>query len=108
MPKNGSFPSKEAELNLYFQTAATYVLANAARLLVSPANKIGLNTEIAAWNSIFPQVQNSNTCTKTIILNKVDAKENLIVRLRAIYADVPESVWTTEDRVTSNYSPKNG
>ena len=32
MPKNGPFPSKEAELNLYFQTAAPYVLANAARL----------------------------------------------------------------------------
>ena len=107
MSKNGPFPSKEADLNLYFQTAAPYVLANTARLLVSPANKTGLDTEIAAWNIIFPQAQNNSTRTKTIIMNKDDAKENLIVRLRTIYADVPESVWTTEDRVTLSIGDRN-
>ena len=40
-------------------------------------------------------------------MNKDNAKENLIVRLRTIYADVPESVWTSEDRVTLNIGDRN-
>jgi hypothetical protein len=39
MPNSKPFPSKEADLNTYFNLAITYLLTNAARLLVSPANQ---------------------------------------------------------------------
>jgi hypothetical protein len=45
MPNQGPFPSKEADLNLYFQTAVPYVITNKARLLLSAANQAGLTAE---------------------------------------------------------------
>lgn len=108
MPKLGPFPSKEADLNLYFQTAVPYLVTNKARLLVSAANQTGLTADLAAWVNIYPVSQNANTRTKTVVENKDVAKANLMTRLRNVYADVPASVWTTEDRNTLNIGVRDG
>lgn len=102
MPKYGPFPSKEADLNSYFQIAVPYLLENRTRLLISQANQDLIDLKLVAWNEIFPQSQNSNTKTKTIIQIKDGAKEELMTALRAVYADIPASVWTLEDRNTLN------
>ena len=102
MPKYGPFPSKEADLNSYFQIAVPYLLENRIRLLISQANQDLIELKLEAWNEIFPQSQNSNTKTKTIIQIKDGAKEELMTALRAVYADIPASVWTLEDRNTLN------
>ncbi len=107
MPKNGPFPSKEADLNNYFQAAVAYLILNKARLLVSPANQALLTAQLAAWNDVYPASQNSNTKTKTIVENKDSAKETLIGTLRSVYGDIPNSVLTAEDRNTLNIGDRN-
>ncbi len=102
MPNSKPFPSKEAELNTYFQAAVPYLIANATRLLISTDNQEKLTDAFNEWNHAFPKSQNSNTRTTTIVKNKDIAKEKLLTIARIIYADVPESVWTTEDRSTLN------
>jgi hypothetical protein len=102
MPKNGVFPSKETDLNIYFNVVVPYLLENRIRLLISQANQDLISLKLEAWNEIFPQSQNSNTKTKTIIQIKDEAKEELMTALRAVYADIPASIWTIEDRNTLN------
>lgn len=102
MPKNGVFPSKETDLNIYFNVVVPYLLENRTRLLISQANQDLIDLKLVAWNEIFPQSQNDNTKTKTIIQIKDGAKEELMTALRAVYADIPASIWTLEDRNTLN------
>ena len=102
MPKNGVFPSKETDLNIYFNVVVPYLLENRIRLLISQANQDLIELKLEAWNEIFPQSQNDNTKTKTIIQIKDGAKEELMTALRAVYADIPASIWTLEDRNTLN------
>jgi hypothetical protein len=51
---------------------------------------------------VYPASQNSNTRTKSIVENKDHAKEAIMVTLRTIYADIPASALTVEDRNTLN------
>jgi hypothetical protein len=107
MPNAKPFPSKDSDLNSYFQTAVPYLTSNAVRLLISEENQTRLNDSLTDWDLIYPNSQNSNTRTKTIIQNKDIAKVNFINLLRVVYGDVPASVWTTEDRNTLNLAPPN-
>ncbi len=94
------FPTKEADLNNYFQIAVAFVIANATRLLVSAANKTSVAANLAAWNTTYPLTQNPDTATTTAYNNKDKAKADLLATLRAIYADIPASVLTAQDRNT--------
>ncbi|MGV9004052.1 hypothetical protein [Flavobacterium sp.] len=106
MPKLGTFPSKEADLSLYFQEAIPYVVANKQRLGLSPENKTIIEDGLVGWNIIFPASQSVNTRTKTIVENKDFAKNNLINALRTVYGDIPQSVLTIEDRNALNLPAK--
>ena len=100
MPKNGPFPSTEAALNTYFQTAVAYLLANATRLLVSAAYVTALNEQLAEWNLTYPASQNPNTRTRTAIDKKDAARDALMATMRSVFADIPQSGLTEEDRNT--------
>jgi hypothetical protein len=102
MPNQGPFPSKEADLNLYFQTVIAYLILNGVRLNVSAANLAAASDLLALWEDIFPSSQNKNTRTKTIVENKDVAKERMMTLLRSIYADIAQSALTNEDRNTLN------
>lgn len=102
MPNSKPFPSKDTDLNSYFQTAVPYLVANTARLLISAENQTKLDVVFHDWNSVYPASQNTNTRTKTIVQNKEVARTNFMNALRIIYGDVPASVWTNEDRNTLN------
>ena len=106
MPNSKPFPSKEADLNLYFQAAVPYLNTNATRLGVSTTNQTAITAQLAEWNTVFPASQNSNTRTKSIVDNKDIVKENLITTLRSIYADIPASALTVEDRNTLNIAER--
>lgn len=108
MPNNGPFPSRESDLNQYYQIAVPYlnVAANTTRLLVSGANKTLLNTYFTQWNIAFPVSQNRDTATSTVIDNKNTANKNLQATLRAIFADIPESALTAQDRNTLNLAAR--
>lgn len=102
MPKLGPFPSKEGEFNTHVNVAVPYLLENRSRLLVSSENQDALSLGLSAWNEIYPLSQNINTRTKTIVENKDAAKSDLIQAMRATYGDIPQSVFTAEDRNTLN------
>lgn len=106
MPNSKPFPSAEASLNLYFQAAVPYLIANATRLGVSTANQSAITSHLTLWNTAYPASQNSNTKTKSIVEKKDIAKENLMTTLRSIYADIPASALTVEDRNTLNIAER--
>jgi hypothetical protein len=102
MPNARPFPSKEADFNVYVQAAVPYLTSNKERLLISDDNLTSLTNNSNAWNLIFPASQNTNTRTKTIVENKDSAKVDLMGIMRKIFADIPQSALTTEDRNTLN------
>lgn len=104
MPNSKPFPSKEADLNNYFILAVGYLTtaANATRLLVSTANQTALTSQLSTWQTAYALTTNANTKTKTATENKDIAKNALMVTLRAVYGDIPNSALTTTDRNTLN------
>lgn len=104
MPHLGPFPSKEADFNMYVNESVAYLIANRTRLLVSDDNQTLIENNLIAWNLIFPPSQNTNTRTKSIVQNKDIAKDNLMIIMRKIFADIPQSALTAEDRNTLNLS----
>jgi hypothetical protein len=55
---------------------------------------------------VYPASQNTNTLTKSIVQNKDIAKENVMGTLRLVYADIPNSALTVEDRNTLNIAER--
>jgi hypothetical protein len=106
MPNSKPFPSKEADLNTYFQAVVAYLILNKVRLLLSAANQALLTAQLTAWNAVYPASQNTNTRTKSIVQNKDIAKDILMSTLRLVYADIPNSVLTVEDRNTLNVAER--
>jgi len=106
MPNAKPFPGKEADLNLYFQIAIAYLLANATRLLITVPNQDLISGLLDDWNDFYPKTQNNNTRTKSIVDLKNNTKVSLIATLRDIYADIPASILTVEDRNTLNISDR--
>ena len=102
MSHNGRFPSKEAELNNYYQNTTPYLVANAARLKILPDWITALGANFTDWNTNYPASQNPATSTKTIVDRKNLANQNMMSTLRIIFDDIPESVLTIEDRNTLN------
>lgn len=98
MPKQKPFPSKEAELDIYFRLVVAHITTNFIRLHVSETNKVAANEALKEWNIIFPLSQNSNIRTKSIVANKNSVRDTLMSILRKIYADIPQSILTVEDR----------
>ena len=98
MPKQKPFPSKEAELDIYFQLVVAHITTHFIRLHVSETNKVAANEALKEWNIIFPLSQNSNIRTKSIVANKNSVRDTLMSILRKIYADIPQSILTVEDR----------
>ncbi len=99
---DGIFPKKDAEFNTYFGTVTPYLTANATRLNVSSGNVTALGTLKTSWDIKYPQSQDPNTATKTIIDEKTDLRLDIEDLLRSIYGDIPKSALTTADRNTLN------
>lgn len=106
MPSSKPFPSKEADLNVYFQLAIAYLILNGTRLLISAANITALTNLLNSWNDVYPDSQNKNTRTKSIVQNKDIIREKIMDLLRTVYDDIPNSILTVEDRNTLNITKK--
>jgi hypothetical protein len=100
MSHNGRFPSKDANLNGYFLSAQPFLIANTIRFFISTSNIDALNTNFGQWRINYPLSTNPDTRTTTITTNKNIDKKNMLKTLRAIFADIPQSALTTEDRNT--------
>ncbi|WP_432671336.1 hypothetical protein [Flavobacterium sp. SM2513] len=102
MPNQTPFPSKDIELNGYFEEAVPLLLKDSKRLNVSTIHQDTVSVLHEVWNGIFPLSQSKNSKTPTVIENKDIAKENLKAEMRLIFADIPQSALTIEDRNVLN------
>lgn len=104
MNKPPLFPTKLAELNLYFNTAAPYLTDddNKVRLGISIGNTANLINRLAAWQFAMAKIADPNLRTKTSTAEKDAAGLALKTTLRAVYKDIPQSKLTDADRITLN------
>lgn len=106
MPLRLPFPSSEAELNIYFQNATAYLIANAARLNISAATLAHLSGVLNEWNTVYPKCVNKDLRTKTFTQIKNQLQEELIRAMRQVYLDIPQTTFTTEDRAALNLTKR--
>jgi hypothetical protein len=102
MPTGGPFPTRDAALNNYFLTAIPYLSNHAMRLNISPEEQEAINVLLKKWNDAYPASTNADLRTKTITHHKNTAKQELQAKLRHLFADIPQSTLTVEDRNTLN------
>ena len=98
------FFQKLAELNTYFGTAVPYINTNRSRLNVSTPNNDALQllyTDPATgngWIEVYPLTTNRATSTGTLRDKRDNLRTAIVAKMREIYADMPESVLTEDDR----------
>ncbi len=102
MATKGIFPRKDAEFNTYANNSAKYLAENKARLRIADESLTSQANVLKDWNIIFPQSQDRNECTKTVVDNKIALRVQLEDGFRSIYADIPQSLLTAADRNTLN------
>lgn len=102
MNRRGIFPSKEAELSLYFTSSIKHVKSNAERLKVAREDSDLLQSELDEWIIIYPKSQDDETSTKLIVAEKNDVMERIKTSLKRVYGDIPQSVLTANDRAILN------
>jgi len=110
MTHGGPFPTKNTEVNDYFNLVVPYLSTNATRLGVSTGNTNALDTlydnngaaeqDELGWSQLWPLYTNRDTVTPTIREIIQTRKEEMETLLRTIYDDIPQSALTTNDRST--------
>jgi hypothetical protein len=100
MPTRKPFPSKEDELNTYFKLVVAYITLHYSRLHVSESDKTLINELYDEWFILYPLSQNLYTRSTMIVANKNRLRDSLIIALRTVFADIPTSVLTLQDRMT--------
>jgi len=96
------FPTRDADFNSYVQISIPYLIINKIRLTISAANITDITALKAVWDSVFPKSQDANQRTITITNDKKQARTDLEIKLRSIFADIPASVLNSSDRSTLN------
>lgn len=100
MPTRKPFPSKESELNTYFKLVVAYLTLHFSRLKISETNKTLINELYDQWFIVYPLSQNLYNRTSMIVANKNRLKDSLMITLRKVFADIPKSELTLQDRST--------
>ena len=100
MPTRKPFPSKENELNTYFKLVVAYLTLHFSRLNVSEANKTLINELYDEWFIFYPLSQDHYKRSTMIVANKNRLRDSLITALRTVFADIPTSALTLQDRLT--------
>ncbi len=102
MTQKGIFPTADNAFNTYINTAMPYLNTNRGRLGVNADNLTEGTALLTQWNDLFPQSQDRNTRTTSITIDKNKLRKAIEGLLRSIYADIPRSTLTTQDRTTLN------
>ena len=107
MNRRGLFPTKEAEMSLYFNSSIKHLILNAKRLNVSDENIDLLQAELDEWIIIYPKSQDDETSTKLVVAEKNEVLDRLKSSLRRVYDDIPQSALTLNDRAILNLHKPN-
>ena len=109
MSGGGPFPTKNSEINGYFNTVTVYLPDNAARLKIDAGYLSDLDTlydnssgkqEEDGWSQLWV-VYDDDAKVTTTIRNLIKArKKEMQTLLRKIYGDLPKSKLSEQDRLT--------
>jgi hypothetical protein len=104
MPTRGPFPETNDSFNTYFNLVYPYlnIVTNVTRLGISAVNLGDLTAQKTQWDILFPLSQSAATSTKQNRGERDDLRAEIEDTLRAIYDDIPESVFNATDRSTLN------
>ena len=115
MTTQSRFPVKDADFSNYINISIPYVSDSKTRLVLTPTAQSNitalealLNTADKGWNSVYPLCCNSATVTTTLVATKKSLRTQIETLLRAVYADIPQSVLTQTDRDTLNITNVSG
>jgi hypothetical protein len=104
-----TFPRNIQELAAYFVRAIQWLIDNTTRLGISETDMEELNALYGPattagtylyWKKQYDEASNRKDSVITTSLNSVS--EKVIAKLMKIYADIPASKWTDEDREKLN------
>jgi hypothetical protein len=102
------FPSSDAELHIYFQNAVAYLTTNASRLGITNTTLAHFTAVLNEWNVVYPKCANKDLQTKTFTELKNKWRTELMRALRHSYKDIPQSIYTPEDRAALNLPVRKG
>ena len=115
MTTQSRIPVKDADFSIYINISIPYVTASKTRLVLTPtaqaaltALETKLNAADSGWNSVYPLCCNSATVTTTLVATKKSLRTQIETLLRAVYADIPQSLLTQTDRDTLNINTVSG
>ena len=109
MAHGGPFPTKNTELNDYFDTVTPYLGTHATRLSVSAENLATLDAlydtgsvpqSELGWSQLWVVYTDEDAVNKGIRDNVKIRRKEMEDILRDIYDDIPKSALTTNDRNT--------
>jgi hypothetical protein len=92
-----SFPTKEKQLNEFFQRSVAYLLANQSRLRIGTMPLMYLPSHLADWTNALAQDVSK--------AKKDEACDMLKQTLRSFYADKEDSLFTEDDYAALNIAP---
>lgn len=102
-----TFPTTKEGLYSYLLAVVAYLILNKTRLMISDDN---INELKALYgDAVTPDTylyyytlwaDEANTRTKTVITSLDTIETKIMKKLSAIYNDIPDSVWTDQDRET--------
>jgi hypothetical protein len=109
MPNQRRFPTKDADFNVAASIIITYLNANKARLVLTPAAIAALasvniyySTSPTSWLIVYPLSQNVSAGTSSYVSEKDTDRQQIETGLTTIYGDIPQSTLTQVDRDTLN------
>jgi hypothetical protein len=103
------FPTTKLSLHMYLSVNRDYLNTNAERLQILPEYITQLNALYGDAETIDTYeyyyvlwCDKGNTRTKNVVANLLTKETELKNLLRNIYNDIPDRLWTTEDRLSLN------
>ena len=102
MPNTKRFPTRDDERNTFYNQSIEYLITNKVRLNLSAGHEASLDGKRTEWNSVYPKAKNPAVATKPIRERKNELIVEIEKEIREVYADIPASVLTLDDRSTLN------
>jgi hypothetical protein len=98
MPGGHIFPAADADFSTYTDDAVPYLTTNATRLGVSKDNNTLLTGLQGQWDDNQVKITDDTQRTPAVVATKNKLRQQIEKALRNVYADIPQSALTDDDR----------
>lgn len=106
MATAASFPTTDSEFVTYSNKAVPHLIANKVRLKVTNTNANLINTKLVELKAVWLKSEDTTQSTQLITGQKDKRIKEMTNLLKAIYADIPQSALTDEDKKKLNISDR--